>query len=351
MRQGVRLRGLKYVTKPNGNVYVYRRVNGSLIPLPLLPENDPAFLAAYAAAGDAKPKPKSRAGAGSLDALAASYLRSRIYSGLADSTRADRRRVLDRLRVKAGKVQVAAIEPRHVKADLAALEDSPANHRLKCWRALMAHAIEQGWREDDPSAKIPKRKTSGESYHSWTEDEIERFKVRHPHGTKARLMLEMILATGQRISDIAVMGRQHVRNGRISVKQKKTGVALSIPIGGDLRRELDLLPPTQLTFLLTEYDKPFALKGLGQWWRKRCDEAGLNHWSAHGGRHAVGRRLAEAGCTAHEIMAILGHKTLAEAQRYTTAAAQDGLADTAIAKTERKQKDGNSVQFVSKNRK
>src|SRR5258705_9644309 len=42
----------------------------------------------------------------------------------------------------------------------------------------------------------------------------------------------------------------------------------------------------------------------------------------HGLRKAAGRRLAEAGCTAHEIMAVLGHKTLAEAERYTRGGGQ-----------------------------
>src|SRR5262249_33380463 len=30
-----------------------------------------------------------------------------------------------------------------------------------------------------------------------------------------------------------------------------------------------------------------------------------------------GRRMADDGCTAHQIMAVLGHTTLAEAERYT----------------------------------
>ncbi|MDH2383658.1 tyrosine-type recombinase/integrase [Bradyrhizobium sp. CER78] len=37
----------------------------------------------------------------------------------------------------------------------------------------------------------------------------------------------------------------------------------------------------------------------------------------HGLRKTLGRRMADAGCTAHEIMAVLGHLTLAEAERYT----------------------------------
>ncbi|MGB8155195.1 MAG: tyrosine-type recombinase/integrase, partial [Pseudolabrys sp.] len=58
----------------------------------------------------------------------------------------------------------------------------------------------------------------------------------------------------------------------------------------------------------------------------------------HGLRKAAGRRLAEAGCTAHEIMAVLGHKTLAEAQKYTRDADQLRLAGAAITKLEGRKK-------------
>ena len=45
----------------------------------------------------------------------------------------------------------------------------------------------------------------------------------------------------------------------------------------------------------------------------------------HGLRKAAARRLAEAGCSAHEIMAMTGHKSLAEAERYTRQADQARL--------------------------
>jgi hypothetical protein len=41
------------------------------------------------------------------------------------------------------------------------------------------------------------------------------------------------------------------------------------------------------------------------------------------------RRLAEAGATAHELMAVSGHKTLAMTQRYTAAADKKRLSDSA----------------------
>ncbi|WP_062017988.1 tyrosine-type recombinase/integrase [Gluconobacter japonicus] len=52
-----------------------------------------------------------------------------------------------------------------------------------------------------------------------------------------------------------------------------------------------------------------------------CREAGLPAGcSPHGLRKAAARRLAEAGCTTHQIAAITGHRSLAEVARYTQAA-------------------------------
>ncbi|WP_143296016.1 tyrosine-type recombinase/integrase, partial [Acetobacter sp. DsW_059] len=56
--------------------------------------------------------------------------------------------------------------------------------------------------------------------------------------------------------------------------------------------------------------------------------------SPHGLRKAAGRRLAEAGCTPHQIAAILGHKTLAEVMRYTRSAEQKKMAQEAMDKFE-----------------
>ena len=53
-------------------------------------------------------------------------------------------------------------------------------------------------------------------------------------------------------------------------------------------------------------------------------------------RKAAGRLLAEAGATAKMIMAVLGHTTLAEAERYTEEAEADqvGLAEDAMIRLE-----------------
>ena len=87
-----------------------------------------------------------------------------------------------------------------------------------------------------------------------------------------------------------------------------------------------------MTFITTHYGHPFGMTGFGKWFRDQCDAAGLPHCTAHGLRKAAARRLAEAGCTEHEIAAITGHASLREVQRYTRAADQTRLAISAIEK-------------------
>jgi integrase len=73
-----------------------------------------------------------------------------------------------------------------------------------------------------------------------------------------------------------------------------------------------------VTIINTEFWKPFTIAGFSQFMRDAISKAGLPlDCKPHGLRKTLGRRLADAGCSAHDIMAALGHTTLAEAERYT----------------------------------
>src|SRR3954454_14281474 len=69
-------------------------------------------------------------------------------------------------------------------------------------------------------------------------------------------------------------------------------------------------------FLVTEFNKPFTPAGFGNWFRDRCNEAGLKHCTFHGLRKAAATRLIDAGCDVVEAAAITGHASLKELQRY-----------------------------------
>jgi integrase len=99
-----------------------------------------------------------------------------------------------------------------------------------------------------------------------------------------------------------------------------------------LRAIIDATPSGHLTLLITELVAPFTAAGFGNWFREQCDMANLHHCSFHGLRKAASLRLAEAGCTPHEIAAITGHASLKEIVRYTQTADRKRLAAAAMAK-------------------
>src|SRR5207237_10704724 len=117
--------------------------------------------------------------------------------------------------------------------------------------------------------------------------------------------------------------------------QQKTGRKIAIPLHHELLGVLAAAERDRITILKTAYGRAFSVDGFSQWMRGAITAAGLPlDCQPHGLRKAAGRRLAEAGCTAREIMAVLGHSTLAEAERYTRDADQACLASAAVAKLE-----------------
>lgn len=121
--------------------------------------------------------------------------------------------------------------------------------------------------------------------------------------------------------------------------QSSNGTTISMPVHPQLQKVLDGIPKGQKTFLETKQGKQRSEKGLGKDMRKWCDEAELPECTTHGLRKAIARRMAEAGCTAHQIMAVTGHKTLSEVQKYTEMANRAKMADKAMRKMKRKAKD------------
>lgn len=248
-------------------------------------------------------------------------------------TKSSRRNILERFREEHGDKPIAALQREHVKRIIEAKAATPeaANNLLKMLKQIMRVAVDCGMRRDDPTLGVRGIRSKSAGFHSWDEAEIAMFEARHPVGTRARLALALLLYTGQRRSDVIRMGRQHVKDGRIHLRQQKTGHALAVPVHAALAGVLDATP-LGLTFLVTQTGKPFTPAGFGNWFREMCDDAGMpKHCSAHGLRKAAARRLAEAGCSASQIAAVTGHKSLREVERYVAAASQMKLADDAMA--------------------
>ena len=326
-----------YVDPRDGRAYYYVRRRGHpLVRLPGLPWS-PSFMAAYesALAGPRTAIGGGRIKPGSVAAVVAEYLDSQQFFGSKSAgTQRMRRGILERFRAAYGERPFALLPAEWIEALLDAKPPHAARSWLVTLRSLCQFAVKRGWLRADPTANIKQRAIKGDGYHTWTEDEIAQFETHHPVGTKPRLALALLLYTAQRRGDIVKIGRQHIRDGVFTVKQEKTGVTLAIPVHPHLQAVFDATPGEHLTFLITATGKPYGGNAFTEQFRNWCDAAGLpQRCKPHGLRKAACRRLAEAGCSANEIMAISGHATMKELVRYTKAADQARLARNAMART------------------
>jgi integrase len=323
-----------YVDARDGRAYHYlRRPGFPLVRLPGLPWS-PRFMAAYESAlsGPRSAIGASRIKPGSVAAVVAEYLDSRQFFGSKSAgTQRMRRGILERFRAAYGDWPFAQLPAEWIETTLDAKPPHAARSWLVTLRSLCQFALKRGWLRADPTANIKLRAIKGVGFHAWTDDEIAQFEAHHPVGTKPRLALALLLYTIQRRSDVVRMGRQHIRNGWLDVKQEKTGKPLKLPVRPELQAVLDATPSAHLTFLVTTTGRPYGPNHFSESFREWCDAAGLpKHCSAHGLRKAGCRRMAEAGVSANRIAAWSGHDTLREVERYTKAADQARMARDAM---------------------
>src|SRR5262252_1063133 len=313
----------------------FRRRGFPRVPLKGLPWS-PSFMAEYekAMSGARTAIGAGRVKPGSVAAVVAEYLDSRQFFGSKSAgTQRMRRGILERFRAAYSERPFARLPAEWIEA----LLDSKPPHAARSWlatlRSLCQFGVKRRYLRSDPTANIKQRAIKGDGFHTWSEEEIAQFEARHPVGTKPRLAFALLLYTAQRRSDVVRMGRQHIRDGVLTVKQQKTGVELPIPVHPHLQAVLDATPSQHLTFLITATGKPYGGNAFTEQFRNWCDAAGLSQrCKPHGLRKAACRRLAEAGCSGNEIMAISGHATMKELVRYTKAADRALLARNAMAR-------------------
>jgi integrase len=328
---------LKYVNAfrdRHGQWRYYFRRHGKRTPLPGAP-GSAEFMAAYGAClaeQKAPREPRKAVVTGSIADLLLRYYASPHYLALKPVTRGNYRRILERFAAEHGHRPIKGMTREHVAIIIGRMADRPgaAIVLLKRIKTLVRFAMEIGWLTTDPTHRM--RSYRSTEIHTWSEDEIRQFQERWPIGSKQRLAFALHLFTGQRRSDVHRMTWGDYDGAAIKVVQQKTGAKLTIAVHPDLKAILDQTPKRGVAILLTEYGKPFTVAGYGQWMSDAIRKAELpERCVLHGLRKAAARRLAEAGCSARQIMAITGHKSLEEAERYTRAADQERLAKDAIA--------------------
>ena len=293
------------------------------------------FRAAYEEAVEGARVARRRAQPGTVGYLIEAYLGSKGFQRLAATTRRDVRGRLDWVRVAIGEAKYAKIAPHHV-AKLMERKGGPAaaNRLRKDLGQMFRFAARMhGFKGQNPAALADPHKTRRGGYHTWDDGEIDAYRATHETGTKARLALELLLATGAGRQDAAALTRANIRGGRLHYRRGKTAELVDLPILPELAKEMSYLPPDRMVLLAREDGVTgYTTESFGNLFRRWCAQVGLPHCAAHGLRKAGARRLAEAGATEFEVMSFLGHATAREASRYVAAANRAKLADSGLAK-------------------
>lgn len=277
---------------------------------------------------------------GSLQALIAAYKAGPEFTALAVETRSGYARALDRLE-PLGRFPARAIR----RPDIIKMRNKVAARHgarsadlfISVVQRMFAVGIDLGLIDNHPALDIERIATST-SYPPWPLAARDAFEASAP---PERLLTAYMICrwTTLRIGDAVRLGRQHLAGGRIRIRPQKTrassGVDVDMAVPAPLARYVETLPRDRLVFVADDDGHTVDKRRLAKELRVWMEGLGWPGLTFHGLRHTAGDELAEAGATPHEIQAVLGHNTLAMAERYSKRARRGRMADAGLAKLER----------------
>jgi integrase/recombinase XerD len=205
--------------------------------------------------------------------------------------------------------------------------------QLSSCRRFFSYFMREGEIREDPTAQIKMPKRTRQLPRSLTEEEVEALLsapvVSDPLGHRDRAMLEVLYATGLRVSELVNLrqGQINLNHGVIRILGKG-GRERLIPLGEEamralkefirgargeilLEHETDYLFPTRRGYRMTRQAFWHIIK---RYARKSGLATGL---SPHTLRHAFAMHLVNHGTDLRVVQMLLGHSDLSTTQIYT----------------------------------
>lgn len=204
---------------------------------------------------------------------------------------------------------------------------------LSCLRQFYQHALRERWTDRDPCARIDAPKLGRPLPHSLTEREVEALlrapDSEDPQGCRDRAMLEVLYATGLRVSELVELRPEQVSltQGVVRVTGKG-GKERLVPLGEEAVAWLTrfLQGPRQDILRARPCEALFPTRrGTGMtrqafWYliKRHALTAGISkHLSPHTLRHAFATHLLNHGADLRVVQMLLGHSDLSTTQIYT----------------------------------
>ena len=204
---------------------------------------------------------------------------------------------------------------------------------LSCLRQFYQYALREGWLSGDPSALIDAPKIGRPLPKSLSESEVEALleapELEDAEGMRDRTMLEVLYATGLRVSELVGLRPEQVslNQGVIRVVGKG-GKERLVPMGDEAQGWLERFNRSARLELLGARVCAHLFptrRGQGMtrqafWYRikKHAATAGITRTiSPHTLRHAFATHLLNHGADLRVVQLLLGHSDLSTTQIYT----------------------------------
>ena len=271
----------------------------------------------------------------SFSVLVSSYRQSQRFKRLAPRTVKDYEKVLNWVCDKLGPLPADKLQRKDVirARDANAQTVRFANYIVQVLRVLMEHAVDEGWRDDNPAKGVSLIPSNRPQREAWPPAMLAAF--RDVADGRALLIFELCVGTGQRIGDVLRMRWDDIDGDGINVQQGKTGARLWVPFTPHLRAVLKRTPRLGLTICAWgNAGKPTSYRSAAELVMNVRKSIGAEAYDLHGLRYTAAAELAALGCNDELIMAVTGHKTRAMVAKYAGPARQKARAKLAQAERE-----------------
>jgi integrase len=293
----------------------------------------PEFEMAYQAAIQGElSQPAPKATRGSLEWLWMLYRQTNAWTDLSLATRKQRENIMRVVLKTGGNQPLSKITSGAIKAGIDRRKPFAARHFVDTLRGMFKWAVAAEHVKSDPTTGLAVAKPKTKGFPPWTEDELEQYERHWPIGTRERVMFGVYCFTGLRRGDAARLGKQHIRNGIITIDTEKNDMRVTIPVLPELAEIIAAGPTGELSIIASKKGQPIRKEVLGNLFKKACKAAGIPNKSAHGIRKAAATRAANNGATVATLEAIFGWEGGDMAALYTKAADRKRLAAEHMAK-------------------
>lgn len=207
------------------------------------------------------------------------------------------------------------------------------SRKMSALRSFFRYLNEQGVIDDNPLSRISGPKTEKRLPSFLTSEEIRSLldacDSSSPHGLRDKAMLELLYASGLRVSEIASLdvGSVDLETRQIRVwgkGSKERIVLMGQPATEELEQYLTLGRPklkkesqTEALFL-NRYGQRIAERRIQYLIKKYAEKAGLSgRVHPHMIRHSFATHMLDGGADLRVVQELLGHSNLASTQVYT----------------------------------